>query len=348
MKPFVKIVGRGEKLARDLSREEAIEAIGALLSGDGTPAQFGAFLIAMRVKSESAEECVGFALGARDYFEPPALAPAGSVDLGAPHDGQLRTAPLTWLAALITAAGGVPAVTSGAPRLPPKHGVGVPEVLESLGVDPAAAGAAGASTLSSLGLTYQPVERWFPRWEAYREVREELGLRTLFSTVEKLLNPCQADHTVVGIFHKTYLERMGEALCNLGLSRAVVVQGPEGGIVPSVRRKTSMLWVEPDEVVEDVIDPAALGLAHNEEPPMPSSPAAIAEGYAAVLEGSPEADPTWRDAACLAAGLNFALAERTSVAQGTLRAQELLASGAVAALWEQWKALVGESLPVAR
>lgn len=346
MQRFVKIVGRGEKLARDLSRQEAFEAMGVLLAGSGTPAQVGAFLVAMRVKSESAEECAGFALGARELFQPPALAPPGSVDLGAPHDGRVRTAPLTWLSALVSAAAGVAAVASGAPRMPTKHGVGVPEVLRYLGVDPLAAGAAGQETLERLGVAYQPVESWFPSWEALREVREELGLRTLLSTVEKLLNPCRADHAVVGIFHKTYLGRLAEALGQLGLKRAAVIQGPEGGVVPSVRRKTNIAWAIPEEVIEDVIEPAALGLAHLEEPAMPKEPSAVAEGYAAVLESSPEADPAWRDAACLAAGVNIALVRGLSVAEGARRALELLDSGEVARLWESYTALVGQVLPV--
>ncbi|MFQ6672394.1 MAG: anthranilate phosphoribosyltransferase, partial [Candidatus Tectimicrobiota bacterium] len=340
MKRFVQIVGRGEKLARDLSRQEALEAMRALLAGDGTPAQVGGFLIAMRVKSESVEECIGFTESAQAFFEPPARAPAGSVDVGAPHDGRVRTAPVTWLAALITAAGGVATIASGTPNLAPKHGLGIPEVLECLGVDPMDAGAAGRSTLKALNLTYQPVAQWFPQWEAFRSIREELGLRPLMSTVEKLLNPCRADHAVVGVFHKPYMERLAEALRGLGVRRAAVVQGPEGGIVPSVRRKTTVVWAEPEGLASDVIDPVAWGIAHPDEPAMPNDRDAIADGYAAVLENRPEADPAWRDAACLAAGLHFALVRQSSVAEGYQHALELLASGAVKRHWEQWATAV--------
>ena len=348
MKKFVQIVGRGEKLARDLTREEALEAMRTLLAGEGTPAQVGGFLIAMRVKSESVEECIGFTQGARECFDPPALAPAGSIDVGAPHDGRVRIAPLTWLAALITAAGGVATVTSGTPDLAPKHGVGVPEVLEALGVDPMAAGAAGPSTLDTLNLTYQPVAQWFPEWEAFRSIREELGLRPLQSTVEKLLNPCRADHSVVGVFHKPYMERLAEVLRALGVRRAAVVQGPEGGVVPSVRRKTTLVWADQEGLATEVIDPAALGITHAAEPAMPAEPAAIAEGYAAVLGNLPEADPAWRDAACLASGLMLAIVQRTSVAEGFNQALELLASGAVRELWERWAEAVRPGVAVER
>lgn len=346
MKKFVQIVGRGEKLSRDLTREEAAEAMGALLAGQGTAAQVGGFLIAKRIKGESAEECVGFTLGAREAFEPPALAPAASVDFGSPHDGRERTAPLTWLAAIICASGGVGAVASGTTSLAPKHGVGVPEVLEALGVDPLAAGSLGPSTLETLRLAYQPVEQWLPAWESYRPVREELGLRTIFNTVEKLLNPCRCDHAVVGVFHKPYLERLGEAMRHLGLKRAAVIQGTEGGVVPSVRRKTRLVWVDPEGLTEDVIDPKALGLEHAEEPSMPKEASAIAQGYRLVMDSAREADPSWRDAACLTSGLAFALIQGTSVADGVQRARELLEKGEVARLWERWTALVTEGLTV--
>lgn len=346
MKKFVEIVGRGEKLSRDLTRQEAAEAMRALLAREGTAAQVGGFLIAKRIKGESAEECVGFTLGARDTFEPPALAPEGSVDFGPPHDGRERTAPLTWLSAVICAAGGVGAVTSGTPSLAPKHGVGVPEVLETLGVDPLTAGSLGASTLETLGLAYQPVEQWLPAWESYRPVREELGLRTIFNTVEKLLNPCRCDHAVVGVFHKPYLERLGEAMRHLGLKRAAVVQGTEGGVVPSVRRKTRLVWVEPEGLTEDVIDPKALGLEHSEEPSMPKDASAIARGYHLVMDCDAEADPAWRDAACLASGLAFALTQGSSITEGARRARQLLDKGEVARLWKRWTALVAEGLTV--
>jgi len=58
--PYVQAVGRGEKLKRDLTREEAREAMRLILDGTATPAQIGAFLITQRVKGETADEIEGF------------------------------------------------------------------------------------------------------------------------------------------------------------------------------------------------------------------------------------------------------------------------------------------------
>jgi anthranilate phosphoribosyltransferase len=346
MKELLGIVARGEKLARDLSQKEAAQAMEMLLSGRATQVQSGAFLIALRMKGESAEECLGFTLAARAFFEPPALAPKGSLDVGEPHDGRLKTAPLSWLASLINAARGIPTVVSGNSRVPPKRGIGVAEVLEALEVNPNAASRAGVSTLQELGITYQHLPVWFPRWEAFRPHREEIELRTLFSTVEKLLNPCQADHALVGVFHKPYLGRLAEALRGLGTKRALVVQGPEGGVVPSLRRPTPLAWVERDEIRLDTLDPRRLGLDYKAEPSMPATSQALAKGYLAVLENRPDADPAWRDAACLASALAAALVEGKALDEAFRQSRELLASGAVLDTWRRWKEAVSRALAV--
>jgi hypothetical protein len=64
--PFVQAVGRGEKLKRDLTRDEAQEAMRLILTEQAAPAQVGAFLVAQRVKGESADEVVGFTRAVRD------------------------------------------------------------------------------------------------------------------------------------------------------------------------------------------------------------------------------------------------------------------------------------------
>src|SRR5687767_3901729 len=71
---FVKAVGRGAKLRRDLTEAEAALAIQQIVGGIATPAQSGAFLIAQRVKGEALDEILGFTRGAREAFVTP-IAP---------------------------------------------------------------------------------------------------------------------------------------------------------------------------------------------------------------------------------------------------------------------------------
>src|SRR5262245_52184042 len=87
--PFVKAVGRGEKLRRDLTYDEAVAAVQMIVRRQATPAQIGGLLIAQRVKGEVADEIRGFTDGVRTGFLRP-LAPRVSdlLDLGVPYDGK--------------------------------------------------------------------------------------------------------------------------------------------------------------------------------------------------------------------------------------------------------------------
>src|SRR3972149_6370444 len=89
---ILRIVGRGRKLQRDLTREEAAEAMRLLLGDEISDAQIGAFLVTMRVKEETAEEIAGFVQAAREQLSP-FLAPRveGLVDLALPYDGKEST-----------------------------------------------------------------------------------------------------------------------------------------------------------------------------------------------------------------------------------------------------------------
>ena len=69
-KDIIRIVGRGRKLQRDLTREEAENAMRLLLTGGVSEAQVGAFLVTMRVKEETAEEIIGFVRAARAVMRP--------------------------------------------------------------------------------------------------------------------------------------------------------------------------------------------------------------------------------------------------------------------------------------
>ena len=52
---------------RDLKEEEASSAIHEVFNGEATPAQLGAFLIALRMKGESVDEITGLAKAMREH-----------------------------------------------------------------------------------------------------------------------------------------------------------------------------------------------------------------------------------------------------------------------------------------
>ena len=133
---FLKKIGSGTHTGKDLSREEAREALLLMLRGEATPAQIGAFFIAHRIKRPTAEELAGM-LAAFEELGPriPALADGPVTIFGVPYDGRSRTAPATQLVALLLAEAGVPVLMHGGDRMPTKYGIPAIDIWRSLGIN---------------------------------------------------------------------------------------------------------------------------------------------------------------------------------------------------------------------
>ncbi len=63
-------IGKGLKGAKDLTWEESKFALNAIIEGQATAGQIGAFLMAMRIKTESIGELAAFTATARKYASP--------------------------------------------------------------------------------------------------------------------------------------------------------------------------------------------------------------------------------------------------------------------------------------
>src|SRR5690606_24165098 len=101
---FVRILGKGKRGARGMTREEAREAMGMLLDGKVEDTQLGAFLMLLRHKEESAEELAGFTEALRQRLDAPRIA----VDIDWPsYAGKKRHLPWFLLAIKALAASGV-------------------------------------------------------------------------------------------------------------------------------------------------------------------------------------------------------------------------------------------------
>ncbi|MCU1281746.1 MAG: Anthranilate phosphoribosyltransferase, partial [bacterium] len=134
MHRFIKAVGSGQKRARDLTRDEAREAMALVCDGAARPEQLGAFLLALRMKGEAADELAGFvdALEARMQTGD-ARAPDGTLDVDCHGDGHKGRATLLPAAACALAALGEPVLLRLQRELPTaRHGL--VEALVALGL----------------------------------------------------------------------------------------------------------------------------------------------------------------------------------------------------------------------
>ena len=346
IKAYIKLVGTGPNSNRNLTRAEAKAAMGMIVDGEATPAQAAAFLIGARVQGESSAELLGYldALQARMTRIAPAVE--GLVDIGAPYDGRSRTLAIGVAASLVAAAAGTPQVLHGGGPTPPKYGLDLAAILAALGVPNRGSSALAQSSIERVGIGYLDARDFAPRVAALHGFRDEVGLRTVLSTLEKVYDPASAPHHVVGMTHAPYLERLTGAMQAQGWPRSLVVQGLEGSADVPTGRAFRLLVVTPEAVEESRLQPTAYGLrpARDEDLACAPEAAAQAAGLRALLTGSDTS--VRREALLLSAALRIwvgrgAGTSTARIEEGLAAAETALASGAAAERLWAWQSIAG-------
>ncbi len=325
----IKLVGTGARGSRDLTFEEARDAMAALLAGETSEAQAGAFLIAMRLKGEGPGELAGFAQALREASAPleadlggrPLVATCGGYDgvASAPH--------LSVAAAAATAACGAAVVMHCGATLGPKRGVTQAEVLAGLGgpATPSAEQSAGMHERAGATLVYAPAV--MPWWERLRRIRDEVGVRGPLHAAERLQAFFGARRFVIGFTHSPYSDRILGALDCLGAERAVAVRGIEGSDVVRPGRPSAFGVDGPLELPEE------LGQRLPSEGGAQESAEATREVLAGRLDGAIE------QAVALSAGLRlYAAGLCDDPRAGADRGRAALRDGSAAAVLD---AMVG-------
>jgi anthranilate phosphoribosyltransferase len=324
----IKAVATGPRGSRDLTFDEARDATTALLDGEVSAAQAGAFLIGMRVKGEGADELAGVAQALRDRaakLHPPPGRPL-VVSCGA-FDGIADAPALGLAASACAAAAGAAVVTACGDRLGPKHGVTPADVLAALGGPARPSPEQSEAMLARAGVALVHAGAALPGWDALAVLRDEIGLRGPIHSAEKLVDWFGARRFVVGHTHGGYGPRLLGALERLGAERAIAVRGIEGSDVLRPGRPAALSGTGPLEL------PERLGLTLRGDPD-PELAAALTR---AVLAG--DDDGAARQAVALSAAVRLVAAGVVDdAADGLRRAESVLAEGrALAAL----DALVG-------
>lgn len=264
MQYFVHKVGAGEKASQDLTYDEAREAAGLLLSGAATPAQAGGFLVALRVKGETRDEMRAFTEATRAANRPVVLD-REALPLDIPvYAGKKSFFHAIVPAGFLMAAAGQPVLLHGFSGIPGR--VGVSEVLTALGVEAGGTPEQGAAFLKGCGFAYLDVAQFNPALHRFQALRNELGVRTIFNAVSRMVDPAGSGIHLIGISHPPYFESTIDVLTRLGSRRLLILRGVEGGPEPSITSQTTGFLAEggKSEAVSFPMD--RLGLAWARRP----------------------------------------------------------------------------------
>ena len=221
LKPVLAKVADG----KSLTEEEAAGAFDVIMSGEATPAQIGAFLMALRVRGETVEEISGAVRVMREK----ALkikAPKGAIDVvGTGGDGA-GTYNVSTAAAFVVAGAGVPVAKHGNRALSSKSGAA--DVLSSLGVNLDCDMALVERAIAEAGIGFMMAPRHHSAMRHVGPPRAEMGVRTVFNILGPLSNPANVTRQFTGAFSRRWIEPMAEVLGRLGCEATWVVHGSDG------------------------------------------------------------------------------------------------------------------------
>jgi len=224
--PYIRTLGKGRQGSRALSPEEAEAAFTIILQGEALPMQIGAFLMLLRVKEETAEELAGFVRAVHKLNPPPAGIAKPRLDWPA-YAGKRRQLPWFVLSALLLAKHGISVCMHGTSGFDPDR-VFVPEALAALGIPEANSLTEASLQIERDHFAFLRLKIIHNHMEDMLQLRPILGLRSPINSLARMLNPLDADASLIGIFHPSYRDTHHNAAHLLQLPRCAVLKG-EGG-----------------------------------------------------------------------------------------------------------------------
>ena len=187
---YIKEIGRGSNGSHDLGSEEAQQLFGAMLDGGVPDLELGGILLAMRVKTESVPELLGFAqaLAERVHrLQPPAGSGAIRPVVIASYNGARRQPNLTPLVALLLQRMGLPVLVHG--TLEGQGRVASAYIFRELGILPCATLGQAQAAMNKDKLAFVPTAVLAPGLANLLSLRSRLGVRNSGHTVAKLMDP---------------------------------------------------------------------------------------------------------------------------------------------------------------
>lgn len=323
---------------QDLTQQAAAWAMGQMLSGEATPAQQAAFVVALRGKGETVPELCGLADTMLDFATPIEVA-GPAVDVVGTGGDRANTVNISTMAAIVAAAAGARVAKHG--NRAASSACGAADVLEALGVALDLSPERQAEVVAEVGIGFLFAPLYHP---ALRHAvwRRELGIPTTFNFLGPMANPAQPVAQAVGVADPRMAGLMAGVFASRG-HRGLVVHGGDGLDELTTTTK-STVWVYRDgEVRRRELDPLDLGIPRAAVADLVGGDAAVnAEAVAGLLAGreGPVRDVVTLNAAAALVALDGPDSDdlETQLGAALDRARQAIDSGAGEAKLASWVA----------
>jgi anthranilate phosphoribosyltransferase len=240
-----------------LTREESARAFDRMMSGEATPSQMGALLMALRVRGETVDEITGAVTAMRAKMLK-VDAPPNAIDIVGTGGDAKGSFNISTCAAFIVAGAGVPIAKHGNRALSSRSGAA--DVLGALGVKIELAPEQVRDCIHEAGIGFMFAPAHHPAMKNVGPTRVELGTRTIFNLLGPLSNPAGVKRQMVGTFSKQWVEPMAQVLKNLGSESVWVAHGSDGLDEISISGPTSIAALENGIVRTFEVKPEDIGI----------------------------------------------------------------------------------------
>ena len=244
----------------DLPFAEMRELMEHIMSGQLTPAQIAAVLIALRMKGETVDEIAASAAVMRELSTKVNVKHTGHLvdTCGTGGDGA-QTFNISTASAFVAAAAGARVAKHGGRSV--SSTCGSADVLEKLGVNVNLTPEQVAQCVDNIGVGFMFAPHHHSAMKHAAPVRRELGVRTMFNLLGPLTNPAGAQNQVIGVFHQSLTTKLAQVLASLGSRHVLVVHGADGMDEISISDGTYIAELKDGKVSEYTVHPDLFGLA---------------------------------------------------------------------------------------
>ncbi|HJZ57813.1 MAG TPA: anthranilate phosphoribosyltransferase [Gemmataceae bacterium] len=316
---------------QELPAARVTEAIRDMVAGRVDEARAAAFLTALRMKGETADEIAAAALVLREQMVRLVPVSGPVLDTCGTGGDESGTFNISTAAALVAAGAGVSVVKHGNRAVSSRSGSA--DVLRELGVPIESGPEWAQKCLDRVGFAFCFAPHFHRGMAHVANIRRKLGVRTVFNLLGPLANPASAPYQLLGVGKPELLDPLAGALAALGTRQAVLVCSFDGLDEVSLAAPTMVRVVRGEEYEAGEWDPDEFGL---DPVPVRSIRTAGPPESAAIIRGvlCGEDGPARRIVLANAAAALWAAEAVKTLREGVEKADAALRSGHARAVLE--------------
>ncbi|MBT7334873.1 MAG: anthranilate phosphoribosyltransferase [Gammaproteobacteria bacterium] len=247
---------------KNLSQTDSASVFESIMSGNATPSQIGAFLTAIRMKGETAEELAGAAITMRALSTKVNVSHPHLVDTCGTGGSGVKLFNISTAAAFVAAAAGAKVAKHGNRKMTSFSGSA--DVLEAAGVALGLRPEQIATCINEIGIGFMFASAHHSAMRFAAPVRQEIGIRTMMNVLGPMTNPAGARRQVIGVFDQRWQLKIAQVLQLLGSEHAMIVHSA-GLDEIRLDAPTHVVELQQGDIIEYDISPDQFGITKTDD-----------------------------------------------------------------------------------